>query len=166
MDYHRIAILALTTLALASCGVCKKQQPTVIVRDSIRTEIRERIVHDTATVEIPVEVEKIVTRDTASHLENNYAKSDAVVSDGLLYHSLETKPQVIKVPVFVPVHDTLRVEKEAEIRTETQYVEKPLNWWQKFRLGAFWWLVAAGLIGWRREIIVAVKYIIKLFTKI
>lgn len=146
MAYHRIAILSLALLAV-SCGTLK-QKPIIEYRDSIRTEIRERIVHDTATVEIPVEVEKIVTRDTASHLENRFAASDAVVSGGYLHHSLQTKPQVIKVPVFVPVHDTLRVEKEAEIRTETQYVEKSLNWWQKFRLGAFWWLLGLALVGW------------------
>lgn len=146
MAYHRIAILSLALLAV-SCATLK-QKPIIEYRDSIRTEIRERIVHDTATVEIPVIKEVNVTRDTASHLENTYAKSDAVVSDGLLYHSLETKPQVLKVPVFVPVHDTLRVEKEAEIRTETQYVEKSLNWWQKFRLGAFWWLLGLALAGW------------------
>lgn len=146
MDNHRIAILGLALLAV-SCGTLK-QKPIIEYRDSIRTEIRERIVHDTATVEIPVIKEVNVTRDTASHLENTYATSDAVVSGGYLHHSLKTKPQVIKVPVFVPVHDTLRVEKEAGIRTETQYVEKSLSWWQKFRLGAFWWLLGLALAGW------------------
>ena len=42
------------------------------------------------------EVEKIVTRDTVSHLENSWAKSDAVVSDGFLSHSLESIPQIVK----------------------------------------------------------------------
>ena len=115
--------------------------PKVIVQKETVTEYRDRIVHDTTTVEIPYEVEKVVTRDTASHLENTYAKSDAVVSDGLLHHSLESRPQIIKVPVEVHVTDTLY--KESEIRTETVEVEKPLSWWQKFRLDAFWWLVAA-----------------------
>lgn len=113
--------------------------PKVIVQKEVVTEYRDRIVHDTTTVEIPLEVEKVVTRDTASHLENSWAKSDAVVSDGFLSHSLESRPQVIKVPVEVHVTDTL--VKEAEIRTEIKEVEKPLSWWQKFRLDAFWPLI-------------------------
>ena len=112
-------------------------------RDSIRVEYRDRIIHDTALVEIPVIKEVNVTRDSTSHLENAYAVSDAVVFNGFLSHSLATKPQTIKAPVTIRVTDTLKVEKEIEIRGETQYVEKELTKWQKFRLDAFWWLFAA-----------------------
>lgn len=111
--------------------------------ETVRTEIeyRDRVVHDTTKVEIPYEVEKIVTRDTASHLENSYAKSDAVVSGGFLSHSLESIPQTILVPVEVKVTDTLwRESKEAQTEKLVE-VEKPLTWWQKFRLRAFWWLL-------------------------
>lgn len=132
---RKVAVILAVIVAVFACS------PKVIVQKEVITEYRDRIVHDTATVEIPVEVEKIVTKDTASHLENTYAKSDAVVSGGFLHHSLESIPQIIKVPVEVHVTDTLY--KEAEIRTETVEVEKPLTWWQKFRIGAFWWLVGA-----------------------
>lgn len=125
----------LLVLCLASCS------PRVITETETVIEYRDRIVTDTAVVEIPVEVEKIVTRDTTSHLENTYARSDAMVSEGFLHHSLESIPQYIKVPVEVHVTDTLY--KEAEIRTETVEVEKPLSWWQKFRMDAFWWLLGA-----------------------
>ena len=130
---RKVAVILAVIVAVFACS------PKVIVQKEVITEYRDRIVHDTATVEIPVEVEKIVTKDTASHLENTYAKSDAVVSEGFLHHSLESIPQIIKVPVEVHVTDTLY--KEAEIHTETVEVEKPLTWWQKFRIGAFWWLV-------------------------
>jgi len=126
-------LVFLLVLCLASCS------PRVITETKTVIEYRDRIVTDTAVVEIPVEVEKIVTRDTTSHLENTYAKSDAMVSEGFLHHSLESIPQYIRVPVEVHVTDTLY--KEAEIRTET--VEKPLSWWQKFRMYAFWWLLGA-----------------------
>ncbi len=125
----------LLVLCLASCS------PRVITKTETVIEYRDRIVTDTAVVEIPVEVEKIVTRDTTSHLENTYAKSDAMVSEGFLHHSLESIPQYIKVPVEVHVTDTLY--KEAEILTETVEAEKPLSWWQKFRMDAFWWLLGA-----------------------
>lgn len=132
---RKVAVILAVIVAVFACS------PKVIVQKEVITEYRDRIVHDTATVEIPVEVEKVVTRDTVSHLENTYAKSDAVVSEGFLHHSLESIPQIIKVPVEVHVTDTLY--KEAEIHTETVEVEKPLTWWQKFRIGAFWWLVGA-----------------------
>jgi len=134
------AVLIFILLAFGLLMMFVGCSPKVIVQKEVVTEYRDRIVHDTTQVEIPYEVEKIVTKDTASHLENTYAKSDAVVSGGLLSHSLESKPQIIKVPVEVHVTDT--IVKEAEIRTETVEVEKPLSWWQKFRIGAFWWLCA------------------------
>ena len=56
-------------------------------------------VHDTAYVQLPVYIERNVTRDTTSTLENPYAKSLATVKDGFLSHSLETKP--VKHPVKV-----------------------------------------------------------------
>lgn len=116
-----------------SCCVCKKCPPQ---KDSVRIEYRDRIIHDTTTFTVEKEIEKIVTRDTSSHLENSWAKSDALVSEGFLHHSLESIPQIIKVPYEVVVTDTLIIEK----LTEPQYIEKPLTWWQRFRQDAFWWL--------------------------
>lgn len=135
---EHIRNIIIVALLAVSCS------PRII--ESVRTETvyRDRIVHDTATVSVPVEVERVVTRDTVSRLENTYAKSDAVVSGGFLSHSLESKPQIIKVPVEVHVTDTLW--KEAEIRTETEYVEKPLSKAKQAKLDLFPWLLAA-LIG-------------------
>ena len=138
-------LLILIIPVLASCGVCKHRQ-IIEYRDSVRVEYKDRVVRDTATFEVVREVEKVVTRDTSSHLENSYAKSDAVVSDGFLSHSLESKPQVVKVPVEVTVTDTVYVERAAEIK----YIEKELTDWQKYRLNAFWWLLGAviALLAW------------------
>ena len=36
--------------------------------------------------------------------------------------------------------DSVTVERVKEVK-----VQQPLPWWQKFRLGAFWWLVGAVL---------------------
>lgn len=127
----RILILALLLTLFVCCS------PKII--KEIEVVYRDRVVVDTAVVEIPVEVEKIVTRDTVSHLENTYAKSDASVSGGFLSHSLESIPQYIKVPVEVHVTDTLY--KESQIIEKEVKVEKELNWWQKLRMNAFWWLL-------------------------
>lgn len=125
--------LVMVGLLITACS------PKIIYKTETVIEYRDREIHDTTTFEIPVEVEKIVTKDTISHLENQFAKSDARVSDGLLYHSLESIPQVIKVPYEVHVTDTLY--KESQVIEKEIEVEKPLSWWQKFRMNAFWWLL-------------------------
>ena len=142
-------IISIICVVLAA-GCSPRVLPTTTVKDSVRVEVRERIIHDTATVEIPVEVERVVTRDTASSLENTYARSTAVVSGGFLWHTLETIPQTIKAPVPVKVTDTLWRESKAAEREKIVEVEKPLAWGQKARLRAFWWLLAAvaALGGW------------------
>lgn len=129
-------------VALLAMGCCPKHYPTIVYRDSIRVEIRERLVHDTVTFEVPVIIEKNVTKDTTSHLENDWASSDATLSDGFLWHTLETKGQTVYIPITTTVHDTVTVKEQAEEVTVIKEVEKKLNWWQKFRLRAFWWLLA------------------------
>lgn len=132
---HIMGILAILACAaillLSSCSVCKHQS-RIEFRDSV--VIRERIAHVTATINLPAEVKEIVTRDTSSHLENSFSKSDAAIRCGFLYHSLETKPQIISMPVDVPVADTSAFHRETP-PPETIEVEKPLTWWQQFFMG-------------------------------
>ena len=96
-----------------------------------------KTVHDTAYVELPVIVEKVVTLDTASVLENKYAKSAASVSDGVLTHSLETKP--VREPVAVEKQIVYRdsLVYRDKVQTVTVEVEKKLTAWQtiQMRLG-------------------------------
>lgn len=140
-----VVILIILVIGISSATSCS---PRIIEHVTTQIEYRDRIVTDTATVEIEKIVEKNVTLDTLSKLENKYAKSEAMVSQGLLHHSLESKPQIIKVPVEVHVTDTLW--KESEVIEKEVKVEKELTWWQKFRLDAFWWLLATvvGLLLW------------------
>ena len=139
----RLLLLALNMMvAIPSCGVCK-HQPVIEHKDSLRVEYRDRIIHDTTTFTIMKEVEKIVTRDTSSHLENRWAVSDASVSEGLLSHSLESIPQIVKVPYEVEVHDTVIVQKSTQSEIKEVEVEKPLSWWEGLRIDAFWWLIFA-----------------------
>ena len=99
----------------------------------------EKIVKDTAWFELPVIVEKVATLDTASVLENKYAKSEAVVSGGVLHHSLETKP--VKEPIQVETKIVYRdsIVFRDRIQTQTVEVEKKLSGWQqaKLRVGGF-----------------------------
>lgn len=123
-------LLAILGQLFVSCS--PRILPPAEVKDSVRVEIRERTVHDTAYVEIPVIKEVNMTRDSSSHLENPYATSDAVVEKGVLRHSLETRPQKIFVPVEVPVHDTTYVHVKAE--TIVKEVPAQLTKWQAFQI--------------------------------
>ena len=93
-----------------------------------------KTVHDTAYVELPVIVEKVATLDTASLLENKYAKSAASVSGGVLTHSLETKP--VREPVSVEKQIVYRdsLVYRDKVQTVTVEVEKKLTWWQSFKM--------------------------------
>ena len=129
------------TAILLVLGLLASCSPRIITEKETVIEYRDTTIIDTAYFEVPVEVEKIVTRDTTSHLENSLAISDAMVTDGFLHHSLETKPQKVPVPVVIHLRDTIK--QEAQIVYKEVPVEQPLSWWQKFRMDAFWWLLGA-----------------------
>ena len=82
-------------------------------------------------------MEKVATLDTASVLENKYAKSEASVSGGVLHHSLQTKPvrEPVKVERVEVVRDSLVYRDR--VQTVTVEVEKKLTAWQtvQMRLG-------------------------------
>ena len=129
MKYYLPLLLLLTASA---CSTVR----TLPVQDSTRVEVRyeTKTVHDTAYVELPVIVEKVATLDTASLLENKYAKSAASVSGGVLTHSLETKP--VREPVSVEKQIVYRdsLVCRDKVQTVTVEVEKKLTWWQSFKM--------------------------------
>ena len=124
-------------LAATSCGSLRRVAEADSTRVEVRTEVKT--VLDTAWVELPVFVEKVATLDTTSVLENKYAKSGASVSGGVLTHSLETKP--VREPVTVEKQIVYRdsLVYRDRIVKEDIYIEKPLTFWQSFRmkLGGF-----------------------------
>lgn len=121
-------------LILTACGTVR---PT-LSQDSTRVEVKTVVetVHDTAYVQLPVIVERVATLDTASVLENKYAKSAAMVSAGVLTHSPETKP--VKEPVSVEKQIVYRdsLVYRDRVVTETVEVEKKLSAWQSFKMKA------------------------------
>ncbi len=133
--------LFIATIMLFSSCRTGKQVVVVEARDSVRVEerVREIKVTDTLFVEVPMQKESTTVRDSMSHLENDYAISDArIMIDGSLYHSLETKPRI----------DTLTQELSVQVRDTTIYrekvipqivtVEKGLSDWQKIQIRGFW----------------------------
>lgn len=127
------ALLAIA-LILTACGTVR---PT-LSQDSTRVEVKTVVetVHDTAYVQLPVIVERVATLDTTSVLENKFAKSAAMVSGGVLTHSLETKP--VKEPVSVEKQIVYRdsLVYRDRVVTETVEVEKKLSDWQSFKMKA------------------------------
>ena len=128
----KASTLLLFTLLLTACGVARP----VLESDNTKVEVKvvEKIVKDTAWFELPVIVEKVSTLDTASVLENKYAKSEAAVSGGVLYHSLSTKP--VREPVSVESKETVRdsIVYRDRIQTKTVEVEKKLTPWQQAKM--------------------------------
>ena len=128
----RTSAILLFTLFLTACGTARP----VLSSDNTKVEVRveREIVRDTAWVELPVIVEKVATLDTASVLENKYAKSEASVSDGVLTHSLSTKPvrEPVSVQKEIVYRDSLVYRDRAEVQTVE--VEKELTRWQTLKL--------------------------------
>ena len=125
-------ILVLFSLLCVACGSVKQVTPTERVVTETRIETVYRT--DTVLLEIPKIVEKVVTKDTVSVLENDYAKSQAVVTDGLLAHSLETKPvqQPVEVQTKIVYRDSVIVKDNVIVQTVE--VEKELTGWQTFKM--------------------------------
>ena len=131
---HYLFCFLLVSLAASSCGAARHVSPTVT--DSTRVEVHTvtETVHDTAYIELPVIVERIITRDTTSTLENDYARSEASVENGFLHHSLETKP--VKHPVQIETKIVYRdsLIYRDRIETKTVEVERQLTKWQSFKM--------------------------------
>jgi len=130
--------LPLLFLALASACSTVRPLPTT---DSTKVEVRTETVieKDTVYVELPRVVERVAVQDTTSHLENEFALSDARISGGVLRHSLETKP--VKMPAVVDKQIVYRdsIVFRDRVQTQTVEVEKKLTGWQqaKLRVGGF-----------------------------
>ena len=129
--------LFISLLLFVACG----QTAQVTSSKNTETEVRiERMVeYDTVFVSIPEISEKTMTADTASFLENKFSKSSAVISSGVLSHSLQTKP--VKLPVEVKTETVYKdslVYVDRIIR-EDVYIEKPLTGWQsaKMKIGGY-----------------------------
>lgn len=140
----RYVLPLLLLLWASACGTVR----TLPVQDSTRVEVRveREIVVDTAWVELPVIVEKVVTLDTVSVLENKYAFSEASVSGGRLIHSLGTKAVREPVPVEKEIVYRDSVVFRDRVAREEIRVERKLSWWESLRLRIGGWCLLAVLL--------------------
>ena len=136
MKYFFLCVYLVLIFGVASsCGAAR---PVAGTADSTRVEVRYETltVHDTAYVELPVIIEKVQTLDTTSKLENDYARSEASVTAGILRHSLETKPAQLPVPVEKEIVYRDSIVFRDRVVTEVKEVEWQLTFWQQFKMRA------------------------------
>lgn len=142
--------LAMGLLAFALVMLVGCKSPKEIVREVTVIETHDSIhfVHDTLFFDVPVQTAQVVTHDSTSVLENDWAISHVAINkDGTLSHKLSSKPQSVPVPFEKPVETKTQViYRDREMKVPVP-VEKALTSWQKFRLSAFWWLLGASVVG-------------------
>lgn len=143
--------IAIVLLLFSSCRTGK----IVVVegKDSIRIEerVREIKVTDTLFVAVPMQKESTTVRDSMSHLENDYAISDArIMIDGSLYHSLETKPRTDTLTQELSVQAKDSIIYREKVVPKIYPVEKALNWFVRMRiwLGNIMLVLISGAVIW------------------
>lgn len=134
-----LAVLLLPILC-SSCATRKPQSSALLETASSTVEVRRETVSvpDTVYVEIPSQSAYRETRDSTSHLENDFAVSDAKInSDGTLSHDLKTKPQ--KKPVSVDREiERMYVDRKVKVPYP---VERKLTLWQQTCIKCFPYLL-------------------------
>lgn len=121
-------------------GCCPCRKLTTSERDSVRIEVRERVVSriDTVEVRIPAEREERIVEADSSYIETKVAASWARInSDGTLYHSLFTLPLAPKVAVTIPTVHRDSIVYRQQYREVVVEVDKPLTWWQTTQIKGF-----------------------------
>lgn len=143
-----IYISAIVFCVVALSGCCAKRIGAISQMDSVRVEVRERVQYVTDTIEVAIPYEReAVTRDTMSHLENDFAMSDAaILPDGRLFHSLETRPQLRPFAIKKPVlrRDSIvyrNIYREVEVE-----VKRELTKFQRFQINGFWLMLSLIII--------------------
>ena len=142
---------------VCSCATTKPTATVVPTQDSIRTEIRYKLIEsiDTVFITLPPQTAERTTPDTTSTLENDYAKTTAtILPNGMLFHNL--------VPVPTKKTEAQRDsvvyrEKEVPVPYPVEVEVNRLSWMQQAQIYGFRVLVAILLLG------AAVRYRKKIF---
>lgn len=157
----KVTIIGAFLLALSGCAASRPIGTNTSEQTQVRVIEHTQVVPVFVNVPIPEIRESRTTRDSLSHLENEYAESTAKVNrDGSLYHDLNTKPQTkkAKAEVKIEYRDSIVykdriVEKEVEKK-----VEKELTWWQATKVKFGGW--AFGII-----LLAIIAFIVRIIIK-
>lgn len=140
-----VAVLIVLMFTI-SCCPCRHIATSTADSVRVETHTRTEFVRDTLFIEVPVESVSQTVATDFSHLETQFAVSDArIESDGRLFHSLWNKPQNAPVAVETPIiyRDSI-VYRDRAVNSIVE-VERPLTAWQRFQMSGFWVLVAVAM---------------------
>lgn len=164
----RYFILAIATILMVGCKTSKSvTQERTERRDSVRVEYRERVLFmpDTIFLEVPKQSAERVVRDSISHLENEYAYSDArILIDGSLFHALSTKPQKKPIQTMQKVitRDSIVYVDRWRSNDKVVKIEKKLSWMQKAQI----WICRSVVLTWLLFFtIILIRKIVQRFIK-
>lgn len=162
---RHLPLFLLLIFLLGGCASSRRLSENVHQQDSVQIRVETRIeyVPDTVYIEIPAQTAERETTDSTSHLENDYATSDARINhDGTLFHNLKTKPQKKPVEFEKPVERKDSIIYKTKTVTEVRTVEVPrsLNWWEKTQIYGFWFIVFIAVIVYRKKILSLLKWLI------
>lgn len=149
---HLFTTLVIVAALLLMGGCSTTRHATAVQeykRDSVKVEVKTetKYVRDTVFLEVPAQTAERTTADSTSHLENDYAVSDAKINkDGSLYHDLKTKPQDKPVPIQKPVEHKDSIIYRTEFVEKIVPVERELTKWQRTQMRGFWIVSAMFLI--------------------
>ena len=135
----RVLVILALVLGLSSCSLLSPriQEKVIVLRDT--TVVHHR--------------DSVFPRDSVYVKE--WVKGDTVFvekyKDRLVWR--DRWRDSIRV-----VRDSVAVETIKEVK-----VERPLNAWQRFKIGGFWWLLALAAIGWRKQLLWLIKKAAGLF---
>lgn len=137
--FRNVCMMMTLGACLSGCATKRIKAPQIIMRDSVALKVQYWLEHRDVIVDlnIPDIRDKNITRDTTSHLENDYAESEATISNGVLTHTLNTKSQTKKVETNILVeHRDTTIYKYQYIKTLNE-VAMPLSWWQQTQINGF-----------------------------
>ena len=151
-----LPLLLLLTFIIGGCASSRLSE-NVHQQDSVQIKVETRIeyVPDTVYIEIPAQTAERETADSTSHLENDYATSDARINpDGTLFHNLKTKPQKKPVEFEKPVEHKDSIVYKTKTVTKVRTVEVPheLTWWEKTQIYGFWFILFILMIVYRKKV--------------
>lgn len=163
-----IIIIIVTIAAAIGLGIlfggCRSVKDVTDRSDSVRVEIRYKkiFVPDTILVPIPPQSASVVTEDDSSHLETDYAVSDASIKDGKLHHSLANKAQDKPVGIMKEIEqkDSVVYREKRITITKTFKVPREYTWWDKTRFYGCYASVALILFYNRKRLIMWARRLI------
>lgn len=145
-----IAVAIIVAMIVSFSGCSPKIAENISEHTSVEKKDSTYYRDTTIYVPIPLENGQVITRaNEKARAETSIAEAEAFVDTlGFLHLDIRNKPVHLSAVVAIP-HRSIWVNttaKKEQLKQLVVHVEKPLNWWQKFRINSFWWLLAAVIV--------------------